>query len=1053
MAKPKANQTEPALVIVESPAKAKTIGKFLGSGYVVEASVGHIRDLPANAREVPVKDKKKPWGRLGIDVDSDFKPSYIIPSDKKKQVAKLESCLAKASSLYLATDEDREGEAISWHLKEVLKPESKKIPFKRLVFHEITKNAIFNALEKTRDLDMDLVRAQETRRILDRLYGYEISPILWRKVKNNLSAGRVQSVAVRLLVDRERERIAFHSAEYWDVLGEFSAVDSRKFQASLVSVDNKPIPSGKDFDPSNGNLKSPEKFSLLNEKAALELVAKLDQSNAVVESVDENPYVARPYPPFTTSALQQEANRKLRFTARRTMNAAQSLYENGLITYMRTDSTNLSVEAISAARALVREHYGDEYLPNKPRFYETKVKNAQEAHEAIRPAGAQFPFPEELHSRLNEDEYRLYDLIWKRTIASQMTDARGKRKTIVVRIDNALFQVGGKTIVFPGYLRAYVEGKDDPDAELADQERILPDVKQGDALNTIELVPQSHATQPPQRYSEAALTKTLEDKGIGRPSTYASIIDVILNRNYAFKKNGALVPTWTAFAVCQLLEKNFPELVDYDFTADMENALDEISNGKRDEISYLRAFYFGEKENSIGENDEKTFPFPPSFSSGLKRQIDAKQNEIDPRDVCQFLIGTSINEDNSKENVYVRVGRYGVILDWGGVHASIPDDLPPDELTLVKALELLNAVKRANLPLGYDETGKPIYLKNGRFGWYVQCGDFREDSKSKEDKPKCASLLKGMSKDDVTLDVAMRLLSLPRTLGVDAKSGEPIIASSGRFGAYVKRGTETRSIPENISLLNITLEEALNLLSQPKLSRSRTTRRSEPLRIVGVSDASGREIKLFNGRYGLYVSDGDTNASLPKNMSQEDLSLEKAEELIANRIAKGKPSRKHSKRPTRAKSLGSSSASVSVKKKSPEKKNSAKKARGSSIDSTSKELGTHPDSGSPVVLSRTETNGWSVKCDKGTKKKSSKLPTGLSDGDVDLNFALKLLNLPINLGVDDKTRKQVSIDRGKFANSNALFIESDGKKCKLQDVKSLTTIDLADALKLLYRKE
>ena len=660
MPQSKANTTGPALVIVESPAKAKTIGKYLGPGYVVEASVGHIRDLPQRASQIAVGDRKKSWANLGVNVEKDFEPYYVVPDDKKKQVSKLKSLLKNASTLYLATDEDREGEAISWHLAETLNP---NVPYQRLVFHEITKDAILKALGNTRDINLNLVHAQEARRILDRLYGYETSPILWRKIKSNLSAGRVQSVAMRLVVERERERISFQSAEYWET---------------------------------TGKLKNPAKFALLDEKSAGELVSRLKQFNAVVESVEEKPHTTHPGAPFTTSMLQQEANRKLGFTAKKTMSVAQSLYENGYITYMRTDSTVLSQEAINAARELIETHYGAEYLPEKPNFYVNKVKNAQEAHEAIRPAGSRFPLPDELRAQLSNDEYRLYDMIWKRTIASQMTNARGKKKTVVVAVDDAFFKVGGKTIEFPGYLRAYVEGKDDPDAELADQERYLPDVQKGDRLDILALTPQGHTTQPAARYTEASLTKTLEDLG-----------------SYVFKKNGALVPTWIAFAVCHLLETHFPELVDYSFTADMENALDEISNGKRDEVSYLKAFYFGETEDHAGKGGDAEFPFPATFEAGLKRQIDAKLDEIDARAICQFLVGTPVDA-NGKEGapVYVRVGRYGAYLEQDGVTAPISDDLPPDETTLEKALEILHANQNANTPIGtFPETGEPIYLK------------------------------------------------------------------------------------------------------------------------------------------------------------------------------------------------------------------------------------------------------------------------------------------------------------------------------------------------------
>ncbi len=920
----------PALVIVESPAKAKTIGKYLGSDYIVEASVGHIRDLPKGAKEIPEKYKKEPWARLGVNVDSNFEPIYVVPDEKSKQIRKLKDLLKGASALYLATDEDREGEAISWHLLETLQP---RVPVHRLVFHEITKSAILAALQQPREVNEDLVGAQETRRVLDRLYGYEASPLLWYKIRNNLSAGRVQSVAVRLIVERERERMAFKNAVYWDVLGSFSTDASRTFQAALTTVGGKQIPSGKDFNPATGLLLKPEKFTLLNEASTNALIQRLLLAGkAQVESVEEKPYTSRPYPPFTTSALQQEANRKLNFTAKRTMSVAQSLYENGYITYMRTDSTNLSQEALNAARSLVRTHYGADFLPEKPRYYQTKVKNAQEAHEAIRPAGSAFPLPEELRSRLSADEYRLYDLIWKRTIASQMKDAFGKRKTIVVSLDDARFQVGGKTIDFPGYMRAYVEGKDDPNAELDAQETILPDVKKGDLLNCDSLKPLEHTTTPPQRFSEAALTKTLEDKGIGRPSTYASIIDVILNRNYVFKKGGALVPTWTAFAVCQLLETHFPVLVDYGFTADMENELDEISRGERDRFSYLRAFYFGDQSTngttSTTSSLSSDFPFPQSFAPGLKTLIQNKIGEIDAREVSKFLIGVPKNEDGTDgEPVYLRVGRYGPFLEQGESQTSVNDETPPDELTLEAALEALNSSKQPEAPLGTcPETGKNVYLKHGRYGWYVQRGENDDDDKQN------ASLLRGMQNGDVNLEVALALLSLPKTLGVDPEhENQPVVVYNGRFGPYVKCGEESRTLPANLSPLEVTLEQALELLSVPKYGGRTTAKKSEPLKVFDKSPVTNTEIKLLNGRFGPYVTDGETNASLPKDMQVEELTFERALELLANRAAKGTTTRK--KKSTKA---AQKTTAKKTTKKSTTAKKTVKKASDDSETATPK---------------------------------------------------------------------------------------------------------------------
>ena len=949
-----------ALVIVESPAKAKTIGKYLGDRYVVEASVGHVRDLPKGAKEIPDEYKKETWARLGVNVDSNFEPIYVVPDEKSKQIKKLKSLLKTASSLYLATDEDREGEAISWHLLETLKP---RVPVRRLVFHEITKTAILNALENPRDVDERLVDAQETRRVLDRLYGYEASPLLWYKIRNNLSAGRVQSVAVRLVVDRERERVAFNSADYWDVLGVFSPRDKRSFQATLTSLGGKSIPVGKDFNPSTGKLVKPEKFALLDEASARALVERLSGRDAVVESVEEKPYVTRPYAPFTTSALQQEANRKLNFTARRTMSVAQSLYENGRITYMRTDSTNLSQEALRAARALVAEHYGPEYLPDKPRYYQTKVKNAQEAHEAIRPAGSRFALPEELRGVLTSDEYKLYDLIWKRAVASQMTDARGKRKTIVAAIDDARFQVGGKTIEFPGYLRAYVEGKDDPSAELADQETILPDVAVGETLRCDDLTPQGHSTAPPPRYSEAALTRALEEKGIGRPSTYASIIDVILNRKYVFKKGSALVPTWTAFAVCRLLETHFPELIDYGFTADMENELDAISRGERERLPYLKAFYFGDPAATTSASGETqvdaSFPFPPSFALGLKNLIQSKVDEIDARAVSQFEIGTpETNGSTDAEPVVLRVGRYGPFLQQGERQASVPEDLPPDELTLAKALEMLANAEKTDDPLGVcPETGKPVYLKIGRFGPYVQRGDAEDD-----EKPQNASLLRGMQVGDVNLETALALLSLPKTLGVDAENGdEPVVVSNGRFGPYVKRGSESRSLPADVSPLEVTLEQALELLAKPKYGgRGGASKKTEPLRLFEKSPVTGNEVRLMPGRFGPYVTDGETNASLPRDLPTDELTFERALELLADRAAKGTTSRKKK-------------AAKKTTKKAAAKKTTTQKA-------TKKAAATDDESGEAPVKKTTRKTAVKKTATKKTTKKaaSDEAPTATS---------------------------------------------------------------------------
>ena len=862
-----------ALVIVESPAKARTIGKFLGSNFVIEASIGHVRDLPEGRKQVPAEFKNEPWAYLGVNVDKNFEPLYVVSPGKLQQVKKLKDLLKGASELYLATDEDREGEAISWHLHELLKP---KVPVHRLVFHEITKEAILEALEHPRQIDTNLVKAQETRRIVDRLYGFGVSPLLWRKVRSKLSAGRVQSVAVRLVVDRERERMAFVSATYWDLLGTFAKAASEAFQATLVSVDGRRVPSGKDFDSATGKLKDGS-LLLLDEAAALQLVAKLKPATFRVASMEEKPYTSKPYAPFTTSTLQQEANRKLGFTARRTMQVAQGLYENGHITYMRTDSTNLAAVAIDAARDLVKQHYGPEYLPAAPRVYQTKVKNAQEAHEAIRPAGHPFDFPEALRSELHNDAFRLYDLIWKRTVASQMADAKGRRISITIEAEGAVFQVGGRIIDFPGYLRAYVEGADDPTAELADRDSVLPPLTVGDLLQCREMEPKSHTTQPPARYTEATLIRDLEDRGIGRPSTYASIIDTILARDYVFKRGNALVPTWVAFAVSQLLEGHLPKLIDYQFTAQMEDDLDAISRGEAQHVDYLRQFYFGNGQ------------------PGLKQQLDHKIEEIDARDVSSIPLGTP----EGGEPIVVRVGRYGPFVQQGERRASLPPDLAPDELTIARALELLEQAALAEEPLGHcPETGKPVFLKVGRFGPYVQRGTLDDE----EEKPKNASLLKGMEPADVNLEMALKLLQLPREVGLHPTTSQPVVAYNGRFGPYIKSGDDTRSLPATLSPLEVSLEQALELLAQPKPARRGFGAPREPLKVLGESPVTKQPIQLFDGRYGPYVTDGETNASIPKGVSVEELTVPQALELLATRAAMGpsKSKRKKKAAPKRA---------------------------------------------------------------------------------------------------------------------------------------------------------
>lgn len=855
-----------SLVIVESPAKARTISKFLGRNYVIEASVGHVRDLPEGRKQVPAEFRDKEWANLGVNVDDGFQPLYVVSPGKSQTIRKLKDALKNVGQLYLATDEDREGEAISWHLCELLKP---KIPVHRLVFHEITKEAIEAALTNPRSIDNNLVRAQEARRIIDRLYGYGVSPLLWRKVRSKLSAGRVQSVAVRLIVDRERQRMAFVDATFWDLLGTFAKQAGESFEATLVSVDGRRIPAGKDFDAATGQLKDLN-FLLLDEASATALATRLRGAKFRVASMEDKPYSSKPYPPFTTSTLQQEANRKLGFTARRTMQIAQNLYENGHITYMRTDSTNLASVAVNAARELVESQYGREYLPAQARTYQTKVKNAQEAHEAIRPAGHPFDFPESLRNELSPDAFKLYDLIWKRTVASQMADARGRRISITIEADGAVFQVGGKTIDFPGYLRAYVEGADDPQAELADRETLLPDLQVGESLACHELAPKSHTTQPPARYTEATLTRTLEELGIGRPSTYASIIETILNREYVFKRGNALVPTWVAFAVAQLLEGHLPNLIDYQFTASMEDELDAISRGDMPHLDYLRQFYFG------------------NGKPGLKQQLETKVGEIDARDISRVYIGRPGGNDSDTEPINVRVGRYGPFVEQGERRATLPPEMAPDEVTVPVALQLLEQAQLAEEPLGIcPETQKPVYLKLGRFGPYVQRGSLDD-----EEKPKNASLLKGMQPADVTLEVALKLLSLPRELGAHPTTEKPIVAYNGRFGPYIKSGDDTRSLPAGLSPLDVSLEQAVELLAQPKAARRGFGKPREPLKTFDESPITKQQVQLLDGRYGPYLTDGETNASVPKDVSLDELTHGQALAILAERAAQGPPKKK-----------------------------------------------------------------------------------------------------------------------------------------------------------------
>jgi DNA topoisomerase I len=836
------------LVIVESPAKARTIAGYLGSDYAVESSIGHIRDLPDRASDVPQAHRKR-FGALGVDVDQGFEPYYVVDPGKKKVVTELKKHLQGADELLLATDEDREGEAIAWHLVEVLKP---KVPVRRMVFHEITREAIARALEETRAIDQRLVDAQETRRILDRLYGYEVSPVLWKKVTRGLSAGRVQSVATRLVVQRERERIAFVSAAYWDLLASF---DPGAFEARLVSVDGRRVAQGRDF-ASDGTLRE-ESLVRLDESDVRTLATGLEGASYSVRTSEEKPYRRRPAAPFRTATLQQEASRKLRFSAQTTMRVAQRLYEAGYITYMRTDSTTLSESALTAARKQVKELFGDDYVPEKPRNYGRAVANAQEAHEAIRPAGDTFRTPDAVKGELGRDEHGLYDLIWKRTLASQMEDARGQ--TVSLRIgatsgggEDVEFAASGTVLTFRGFLAAYEPGRDEPSEE--DEERRLPQLAVGQDVTLVSLEPEGHATTPPPRYTEPTLVKALEDRGIGRPSTYAAILSTIVDRGYVFKKGTALVPTFLAFAVINLLERHFEQLVDFDFTARMEDDLDRIASGDEDRNAWLTRFYFGDGGDA----------------RGLRHLVTEHLDEIDARAVNSIAIpGT---------DAVVRVGRYGPYLERGEERASLPADLAPDELSAEKAAELL--AQPDSRPLGTDpESGNELVVKSGRYGPYVT----EVLPEGAETKPRTASLFSSMSPETVTLDDALRLLTLPRVVGT--LDGEDVTAQNGRYGPYVKKGSESRSLESEEQLFTITLDDAKALLAQPPRRRGRGAAKG-PLRELGEDPSTGRKIVVRDGRFGPYVTDGETNASLRKGDSVEGVTPERASELLAERRAK-----------------------------------------------------------------------------------------------------------------------------------------------------------------------
>jgi DNA topoisomerase-1 len=896
------------LVIVESPAKARTIGGYLGDGFVVESSIGHIRDLPNNAADTPAKIKDKPWGRLAVDVENDFTPYYVVPRDKKSHISKLKSLLKDADELYLATDEDREGEAIAWHLLDELKP--KNIPVHRMVFHEITKAAILEAVENPRAINEDLVEAQEARRILDRLYGYEVSPVLWKKVMSGLSAGRVQSVATRLVVDRERERIRFRVASYWDLEATFDAGakhGQRMFPGKLHSIDGTRVAQGSNFGQ-DGLLKAGADVVHLDRERAEALVTALTDTTYDVRSVESKPYKRSPYAPFRTTTLQQEASRKLGMSASVAMSVAQRLYENGFITYMRTDSTTLSGGAVNAARAQVRELYGAEYLPDSPRVYASKVKNAQEAHEAIRPAGESFRTPAQ--TGLTGDQFRLYELIWMRTVASQMKDAVGQ--SVSVRIggtaryadgrpgEDVVFSASGRVITFHGFLKAYVEGTDDGGAK-DDAETRLPALVEGDAVSAASVSASGHETKPPSRYTEATLIKELEEREIGRPSTYASIIGTILNRGYVYKKGTALVPAWLAFSVVRLLEEHFPRQVSYEFTADMEDTLDDIAGGRKDRVTELSEFYYG----------SDTVEGLHTLVTGL--------GEIDARELATFPVG------GPDSGINLRVGRYGPYLEGPdeegnptGKRANVPDDLPPDELTLEKAKELFANPAGEEIELGvHPESGLHVVAKNGRFGPYVTevlPEDAPQSSKQGKAKPRTGSLFKSMSLDTITLDDAVKLLSLPRVVGADAE-GVEITAQNGRYGPYLKKGTDSRSLASEDQLFTIGLDEALKIYAQPK-QRGRAAA-APPLKELGNDPVSGQPVVVKSGRFGEYVTDGEYNATLRKDDSVEGITLERAAELLAERRERG-PAKKAAKK-------GAKKTAKKAAKKSTAKKSAAKK--------------------------------------------------------------------------------------------------------------------------------
>lgn len=915
------------LVIVESPTKMRSIQGYLGDGYEVLSSVGHIRDL-ADKKDIPAADKQA-YGKYSIDIDNGFDPYYVVSDRKTKTVAELKRALKSADELLLATDEDREGEAIAWHLLETLKP---KVPVKRMVFHEITKDAIQAAVGNTRELDHDLVDAQETRRILDRLYGWDVSPVLWYKVKTGISAGRVQSAATRLIVDRERERMAFTSAEYWDV-DAAAAATGTSFKIRLVRVDGGQLARGSDFDD-DGKLK--KAVVILDEAAASALAKAVDAVGAgTVTKVEAKPGTRSPYAPFTTSTMQQEAGRKLSMGAKQAMGVAQRLYEKGYITYMRTDSTSLSTQAVQAARSQAVALYGDAAVPLKPRVYKSKSKNAQEAHEAIRPSGDNFRTPASLSSELDRDEQRLYDLIWKRTVASQMADAKYETTTVTIAVDaagkKAEFTASGTVYTFKGFLEAYEEGRDEKrgDADAAENQS-LPAVAVGDQLAVSDAEAKGHRTTPKPRYTEASLVKVLEEKGIGRPSTFASIPETILDRGYAVKRGQALVPTWLAFSVVRLLEEHFAELVDYDFTAALEDDLDTIARGEQNRVEWLKSFYFG-SDNHVG-----------------LRQVVDNLGEIDAR---------ALNSTRITDTATLRFGKYGPYLEVADPAnpeakpriVNVPEDLAPDELTAEKAQELIDAPVAGDRVLGENpENGKIIVVKDGRFGPYVQENDpvsedaavdettgevveapkpKRGSKKEAAPKPRTASLFRSMSVDEIDLDTALKLLSLPRIVGVDPESGDEITAQNGRFGPYLKKGTDSRSLESESQIFDVTLEQALEIYAQPKYGAGR--RASSALAEFEADPVSGKPIRIRDGRFGAYVTDGETNVTIPRGQTVDDITFEVAVQMLADKRAKGPAPKRGAakkapaKKPAAKKTAAKPAAKTTAAKKAPAKKTTA----------------------------------------------------------------------------------------------------------------------------------